>query len=39
MADLLDAIKEILNKIGAFLRELISKISGAIQPAEEETTG
>ena len=39
MADLLEKIKDILNKLGAFLRELIAKITGAVQGEEEETTG
>ena len=39
MADLLDKIKEILTKLGAFIRDLIAKITGAVKPAEEETTG
>ena len=38
MADLLDKIKEILTKLGDFIRELISKITGAVKPADEETT-
>ena len=35
----LEKIKDILNKLGAFLRELITKITGAVQGEEEETTG
>ena len=38
MADLLDKIKEILTKLGAFIRELISKITGAVEAAEDEET-
>ena len=36
MADLLDKIKEILNKIGAFIRGLIEKITGR-EPKETKT--
>lgn len=36
MADLLEKIKDILNKIGAFIKTLIAKITGAAE--EEETT-
>lgn len=37
MADLLEKIKEILNKLGAFIKSLIAKITGKSE--EEETTG
>ena len=38
MADLLDKIKEILNKIGAFIKSIIAKITGK-EEEPEETTG
>ena len=38
MAELLDKIKEILTKLGEFIRSLIAKITGAVEPADEETT-
>lgn len=37
MADLLEKIKEILNKIGAFIRDLIAKITGKVEEPEETT--
>ena len=37
MADLLEKIKEILNKIGAFIRGLIEKITGKVEEPEETT--
>ena len=41
MADLLEKIKEIINKLGAFIRDLIAKITGKVEEIskpDEETT-